>query len=88
MRRKCESFSYLHFGIYVVTLNMKTRPGNCTPHEDRDILVAIDEFLMCAFEICDCSSLYKEGQKECNVRVENYLTYIAFFLFVRIKTRT
>ena len=88
LRRKCDSLSHLYFGIYVVTLNMKTCPGNCTPHKDRDILVAIDEFLMSAFEICNCSSLYREGQKECNVREENYLSYIAFFLFVRIKTRT
>ena len=88
LRRKCVSLSYLHVGINVVTLNMKTCTGNCTPHKDRDILVAIDEFLMCAFEICDCSSLYKEKQKSQNVREKKHLSYILWFLFLRIKTRT
>ena len=48
LRKKCESFSYAHFGINVVSLNLKMRPGDCTPHKDRDISVPHDEFLMCA----------------------------------------
>ena len=86
LRKKCESFSYSHVGINVVSFNLKTRPGDCTPHKDRDISEANDEFLMCAFENCDCSSLYEGKTKKVRCSRGKHLTYIALFLFFRIKT--
>ena len=59
---------------------MKTCPGNCTPHKDRDILVAIDEFLMCAFEIRFESLYGKTKITQCS-REKASLVHFVIFVF-------
>ena len=82
LRKKCESFSYSHVGINVVSFNLKTRPGDCTPHKDRDISEANDEFLMCAaLKTAIVQVFMKEKQKKCDVREENTSRTSRYFCF-------
>ena len=76
------NFSYSHLGINVVSFNLKTRPGGCAPHKDRDISEANDESLMCAaLKTAIVQVFMKEKQKSRNVREDktplvHYVTFV------------
>ena len=82
LRKKCVSFSYSHLGINIVSFNLKTHPGGCTLHKDRDISEANDEFLMCAaLKTVIVQVFMKEKQKLHNVREDktplvHYVTFV------------